>query len=560
MFSNKENVNILTALLVKSGITKAVVCPGSRNSPIVHNLCECASITCYPVTDERSAAFFAIGLCISENDPVVLCVTSGSALLNVAPAIAEAYYRNLPIIVVSADRPAQWIGQADGQTLLQADALAPHVRKSVNLPEPTNDEERWYCNRLVNEALLENKRYQGAPVHINVPISEPLFEYTVKGLPLQRIIRRGETVGDLDSLDDVAEAFMKTKRPMVVIGQMTTDALGIDLSCVETLQKYAVVLYENLSVDFFDTPPLHFDEVLSVVENEERYRPDFLIYMGGTIVSKRLKRFLRGCKDIRSVLIDERGEVCDTFMNLTDVIAANPLDFFSMIEDLVEGKRPTAFAKLWQKELDKAAHLSATYQPAYSQMLAVKRFHEKCKETDWFNACVYGNSTAVRLGNIYSPQYIHVNRGVNGIEGTLSTAVGMAVARTDAMDVCCVIGDLSFFYDQNALWNQKLGSNLCILLLNNGGGGIFHQLSGLEQSPHRNTAISGEHHTSAQGICYANDVKYLCARNETELETALDVFVNGEEGPVLLEVFTNADDDAQVMKTYYEMFAKKRVN
>ena len=147
MFSNKENVNILTALLVQHGITQAVVCPGSRNSPIVHNLCECKEIKCYPVTDERSAAFFALGVAMSTHSPVVVCVTSGSALLNVAPAVAEAYYQNLPLIVVSADRPQQWIGQSDGQTMPQVNVLDPFVRKSIHLNEPKTKEEHWYCNR-----------------------------------------------------------------------------------------------------------------------------------------------------------------------------------------------------------------------------------------------------------------------------------------------------------------------------------------------------------------------------------------------------------------------------
>ena len=164
MYSNKENVNILTALLVAHGIRHAVVCPGSRNAPIVHNLNECPDIKCYPVTDERSAAFYALGMTQALNEPMVVCVTSGTALLNVAPAVAEAYYQHRPLVVISADRPQQWIDQLDGQTLPQPDALGRFVRKAVSLPEPHNDEERWYCNRLVNEALIE--KY--APVHSQV--------------------------------------------------------------------------------------------------------------------------------------------------------------------------------------------------------------------------------------------------------------------------------------------------------------------------------------------------------------------------------------------------------
>ena len=184
MYSNKENVNILTSLLVAHGIHHAVVCPGSRNAAIVHNLNECPDIQCYPVTDERSAGFYALGMTQALKEPVVVCVTSGTALLNLAPAVAEAYYQHQPVVVISADRPQQWIDQLDGQTLPQPDALGRFVKKAVSLPEPHDKDTRWYCNRLVNEALIEKH----APVHINVPITEPLFRFDTPALPQERKI------------------------------------------------------------------------------------------------------------------------------------------------------------------------------------------------------------------------------------------------------------------------------------------------------------------------------------------------------------------------------------
>ena len=185
MYSNKTSVNILTSLLVAHGIKHAVVCPGSRNVPIVHNLNECPDITCYPVTDERSAGFFALGIAQATDEPVVVCVTSGTALLNLAPAVAEAHYQHQSLIVISADRPAEWIDQLDGQTLQQPGALEPWVKKTVSLPElsPLN----WHCNRLVNEALIEATDDTHPCVHINVPISEPLFEFTTEKLPEERV-------------------------------------------------------------------------------------------------------------------------------------------------------------------------------------------------------------------------------------------------------------------------------------------------------------------------------------------------------------------------------------
>ena len=154
MYSNKEQVNILTSLLVAHGIRDAVVCPGSRNSPIAHNLSECPDIACYPVTDERSAGFYALGMAQARKQPVVVCVTSGTALLNLAPAVTEAFYQHIPIVVISADRPAAWIDQLDGQTMPQPDALGRFVRKAVSLPEPHDDDTRWYCNMMIPAGIV----------------------------------------------------------------------------------------------------------------------------------------------------------------------------------------------------------------------------------------------------------------------------------------------------------------------------------------------------------------------------------------------------------------------
>ena len=217
MFSNKENVNILTALLQAHGVRHAVVCPGSRNAPIVHNLNECPDICCYPVTDERSAGFYALGMMQALHAPVVVCVTSGTALLNLAPAVAEAWYQHQPLIVVSADRPPQWIDQLDGQTLPQPGALGRFVSCSVSLPES----DAWHCSRLVNEALLAATSDDARPVHINVPISEPLFTFDVPRLPEVRSIIRTSPTRDYGCLhEELVGGLSSARRPMIVIGQV----------------------------------------------------------------------------------------------------------------------------------------------------------------------------------------------------------------------------------------------------------------------------------------------------------------------------------------------------
>ena len=515
MYSNKENVNILTALLVAHGVRHAVVCPGSRNSPIVHNLNACPEIKCYPVTDERSAGFYALGMAQALQQPVAVCVTSGTALLNLAPAVAEAYYQHVPLVAISADRPSQWIDQLDGQTMPQPDALGRFVKKAVNLPEPRNDEEHWYCNRLVNEALIETRHQGCGPVHINVPITEPLFDYTVKTLPRERKIKLVSAEVTTPTLSHVGRMFMMAERPMLICGQPMNPGL---------------------------------DEAVALVEHDERYVPDFVLCIGGAIVSKRLKRFLRKAREVWTV--NATGEVNDTFMNLTQVIQGDGKIIADHVQFLLED-RPHPFVLMWEQLLKHVREHVERYEPAYSQMAAVKYFESQFTLHSSLFTIHYANSTAIRLANIYALHPVWCNRGVNGIEGSLSTAAGFSVVSKEL--VFCVIGDLSFFYDQNALWNRNLRGNLRILLLNNGKGGIFNMLPGLEQSPARDQFVAAEHHTSAEGICRQNDITYLKADNSEAMQQGINTLLNIEsERPVLLEVFTDPSEDERVLKDYYQ--------
>lgn len=509
MYSNKDNVNILTSLLVAHGVRHAVACPGSRNSSIVHNLNECPDITCYPVTDERSAGFYALGMSQALREPVVVCVTSGTALLNLAPAVAEAYYQHVPLVVISADRPPQWIDQLDGQTLPQPDALGRFVAKAVSLPEPRDEEERWYCNRLVNEALL----VRHAPVHINVPVTEPFFDFTTPSLPSERRIELLPSDISNATLSHVCRMFIHSQRPMLIAGQPMNPNL---------------------------------DEAVLLVEDDESYVPDFVLYIGGSIVSKRVKRFLRKARE--TWVVNATGEVTDTFMNLTHVVQGDGEVVADQIRFLLE-QQPHPFVQKWEQLLMNVRKASMAYEPDYSEMAAVKYFERREGEigAGFGRQYHYANSTAIRLANICAHHKVWCNRGVNGIDGSLSTAAGFSCVTDDV--VFCVIGDLSFFYDSNALWNRNLKGNFRILLLNNGRGGIFNMLKGLEQSPARDKFVAAEHHTSAEGICKQNDVIYLKAENTEQMQQGIDTLLSMEsDRPVVLEVFTDSSEDERAYK------------
>ena len=562
MYSNKENVNILTSLLLEYGVSDAVVCPGSRNAPIVHNLSVCEAIRCRPVTDERSAAFYALGLAIATRRPTVVCVTSGSALLNVMPAVAEAAYQHVPLVVISADRPQQWIDQLDGQTIPQSDALGRFVRKAVQLPEPHNDEERWLCRRLVNEAMHLATCRQGAPVHINVPISEPLFEFSTEQLPQLSRFNNIKRAAINDASMDMPDAFHDATRPMIVIGQLAHGTISHET--IRSLSEKYVVMSEPLSSPSYMT--IHFDEAIRYIvsdnssinddeDDKTAYYPDYVIYVGDTLVSKPARRFLRNAKAPSCLITPDAADIHDPLMTLTDIVECDSDSINALLASLCDAPdtdERCRFHDRWQSFLDACAAHADAYAPEYSQMATVKYFEEQLADLD-IDICVhYANSSAVRLACIYAQHYVWCNRGVNGIEGSLSTAAGFSLATHDM--TVCVIGDLSFFYDQNALWNSNLRGNLRIILLNNRGGGIFRQLPGLSDSPAADDLVMASHENTAQGICTQNDIGYMSAKNMDEMQIGIVTLLTREsERPMLLEVFTDCNDDMKALEKYFKL-------
>ena len=353
------------------------------------------------------------------------------------------------------------------------------------------------------------------PVHINIPITEPLFHFTVAALPQERKIECLPADIQPTTLAHLGRMFMQSKRPMLITGQPLNP---------------------------------HLDEAVLLVQDDERYVPDFVLYIGGSIVSKRLKHFLRKAKE--TWVVNETGEVNDTFMNLTHVVQGDGEVVADHVRFLLEDQ-PHPFVQLWDQLIRRIHVQAAAYEPVYSQMAAVRCFESHLSVLSSQFSVHYANSSAIRLANIYAQHTVFCNRGVNGIEGSLSTAAGFSCVTDDR--VYCVVGDLSFFYDQNALWNQNLRGNLRILLLNNGKGGIFNMLPGLEQSPARDKFVAAEHHTSAEGICQQNHVAYLKATNMEEMQQGIAALFHQEsDRPVLLEVFTSPADDQTALQTYYQ--------
>lgn len=539
----QENViRILTSLLVAHGVERVVACPGSRNAAIVNNFCEEGKVEVYPVTDERSAGFFAIGLSLAtDRQPVAVCVTSGSALLNVAPAVAEAYYRHVPLIVVSADRPQEWIDQNVGQTMRQYGALEQYVRCSVNLL-PARDDSDWYQGRLVNEAMLAANSGARGPVHINVPLPNP-SEMTMGEADsfdrwCQPIALLEPDVCSSQVREQVILPFLTAARPMLVMGQMDLDEWMTPL--LDRISERIVVISEPLTYG-------HARPFAGLMDSlAPSLRPDMVVYMGGSLVCRSVNTAL-AATDAVVWRVDADGDICTPFKNLHGIVKASPETFLKQLaEDLVaktpeEGPSSSpadGFIQAWNQAMDsyERGNTRSVDGSRLTSETLVRYFEEQLEDMDYSYQVHVANSSIVRQAcRFASGHKVWCNRGVNGIEGSVSTAVGFAAATKDM--VFLLTGDLSFFYDQNALWNRHLSGNLRIILINDHHGGIFQHVKGLEQCAHLDDVVAASHHTEARGICTQNDVGYLHAATLEEMYIGVvKLLTEASARPMLLEV------------------------
>lgn len=543
MYSKKESIQQLVYLLKQHNVCHIVVSPGSRNMPLAESFYSDSSFHCYSVTDERSAGFFAIGLILKYNQPVALCCTSGSALLNYGSAISEAFYQELPLLVLSADRPQAWIGQMDGQTMQQTNLFGNLFEKEVNLPIIKTEEDNWYCNRLINEALLFLTSNKICPVHINIPIDEPFFDCSAEILPKTRLIYKNR---------DIAEVWDRASRPLIVIGQMhpySTEGISNILAALN-----CPVLSENIGNIKGLKNSIHYFEAI-LMNPKQELEPDLVIYLGGHIVSKRLKQWLRKCKPNSCCRIDTSNEIKDTFQCLTDIYNG---DASSCLQNLSPKSANNKYLSIW-KELNDLCYKNINSFDV-SNSLSLKSIKELISKIPPQSALFLGNSNTIRQSQFFYREEINYfcNRGINGIDGSLSSAVGYASVSNHLTFM--IIGDLSFFYDINALWNIHLSPNLRILLLNNHGGGIFKSLPGLKQSKAVDDLIITQNNLSAKGWSESVGITYLQQDEQSFSADTIHLLISPSETPILVELNCDAELSSKEYQSFLEYLQEGSLN
>lgn len=561
-----RQVRILAHILQEKGIRTIVISSGSRNAPLTQELTANPAFRCFAVVDERSAAFFAMGLSKYQNRPAALVCTSGSAVLNYYPAVAEAYYSRIPLIVISADRPTQWIDQAIGQTIRQDHVMAAHCAYSTVLREADDPQTAWYnareINRAVNTALT-----QQAPVHLNVPLSEPLYDTVgdeqVADEPLPRIIEDlpVESVPSLRATEEIRRLWSGEGRKMILVGARRSDDCLDDILAALVRRNDVAVLSETTSNLRGKNDPQsdgrgvfvrHIDRTilpLSPLQAAE-LQPDLLITCGGMVVSKKIKAFLQNAAPAVHLHVGLHTHP-DTYMSLTHSIRTDDETFFKLLNQC-PASSSAGYAQAWKKILEcrEKAHCAYVDAAPYSDFSVWRTL---CRTIPEGSHLEIANSAAIRYSQLFDlPCGVSVgcNRGTSGIDGSSSTAVGAAVALAPRT-VTLVSGDLSFLYDSNALWNESLPANLRLIVLNNGGGGIFRILNGARNSSFGGRYLQASHGITLDSLARMYHLEYRRAENAEELNGALSDFWSPCDRVRLLEIDTRVCENDAVLRGYF---------
>ena len=550
MYSDKKSVLQLIALLKAHSVKKVVICIGRQQIPLIQSLMQCTDFTCYPATDDRTGGFFALGLALHETAPVAIVCATGSALVNLHPAVSEAFYQQVPLVVVSMDVAPTALERPSKQPL----ALQDVTKWSACLPIIYTPEEEELCNRLINEALLETNHHGKGPVHLNLPLEEPLFEFNTIKLPEVRVIRRyqGLNIYEQD-YKPIVDDLNKYKKRMVIAGQMNMIYL-FDKKYESTLSKQFVWLTESLSNHTTPSTAIkRIDELLYPMDlkMQQNLSPELLITFGGKILSRRLKYFLRKHRPKEHWHVSKEGDFNDAYGALTKVIEMDPFEFFEKVAPLIEDVPPT-YPRQW-KQLEEKLH-----EPCfvYSSMMAVGKLISSLPKDCSLHL---GNGSAVRYAQLFPmPEEIEVqaNVGLEGVEGSLPTALGYATASEKINFI--VIGDMGFFNGMNALCGKYYGSNIRIMVINNGGYGQMQDLPGFTPDERLQRFLTNSHQETVQAWAIDQSFQYLSAHDNEELESALPTFTQAgiTKQPILLEVFVDKSADADYLKQYFKDLRK----
>ena len=563
-----------------------VISPGSRNVPLAIGFASNKKFKCYSIVDERSAAFFALGLSQKSKKPTILICTSGSALLNYYPAVAEAYYSEIPLIILSADRPEYKINIGDGQTINQSNVFEKNILYSnslkqdcshateeiikSNLQKIVNDKADYSKIEKLQKSIQKNNEEiieiafnlsinKMQPVHLNVPMEEPLYEFNDSPSISVKVKKKTEKKLSLTDLDNFYKAINKASKIMILIG--VSDGNILSKKSIQKINSCSsiIVMKEHTSNVFNESFISNIDRLIGPIELQsnsdslfDELSPEIVISLGGMIVSKKIKSFLRNYKPQKHFHIGNNISK-DSFYLGVEHINTTANKFF---ENIDLNKSDSKYFEKWNQ-------LDYSKLDLHNRYMKVINFSDlKVFEilTNWipkkYNIQV-ANSTPIRyfqLFDLKNKNMMFANRGTSGIDGSTSTAIGSSVQNDSP--VLLVTGDLSFFYDVNALWNNHIPKNFRIIIINNSGGGIFKILPGFKENNLFSEFIETQHNLSARLIAKMFNFNYTRVSTKFGLNLYLRTFFKNSKKPKILEIKTSSVKSTKILKEYFRYLSK----
>ncbi|GAB5418165.1 MAG: 2-succinyl-5-enolpyruvyl-6-hydroxy-3-cyclohexene-1-carboxylic-acid synthase [Crocinitomicaceae bacterium] len=556
--TNKTGIARFIENCVAQGMRHVVCSPGSRNAPLIIAIDNHPELETVVVSDERSAAFFALGMAQQLHQPVAVVCTSGSAMLNYYPAVAEAYYQGVPLVVLSADRPEEWVDHGDGQTIVQRGVYTNHIQAQEDIPEFVEPKEFEAFDAKIGNTFAKCDGEWKGPIHFNFPISEPLYDM-VDVIRSAVPDRNRATTQETIQIEAVGKLWNSHKKKMILCGQMDPNPAVLNALAEIAEDASVVVLVENTS-NMIHPKFVHcIDRTLSAIGEDEieHFQPDVLITIGGAIISKRIKKFLREAPIKEHWKIGFDFPEMDTYRKITASIQIDPASFLKTIPEANTSMHASQFGWKWkQKDYLIQERLPAYMEAApYADLSVFDVVLDSVPDNAYLHMA---NSSVVRYCQLFNPiRFIryYANRGTSGIDGSSSTAAGASHARKDSVHVL-ITGDLSFFYDSNAFWNNAVGENLKVVVINNGGGGIFRIIDGPNGVNQLERYFETENKASVEGICKAYNMTYANAANLDEVEKEMEnLFLKDTEGrPAVLEIFTPNTKNNAVLKGFFNHF------
>ena len=570
MTNRLQPIYDIAALCAKKKLTNAILCPGSRSAPLALAFARHPEIKTKTFSDERSAGFIALGMAQQSKSPTILVCTSGTAAYNFAPAVAEACFSHTALIIFTADRPVEWIAMQDGQTIYQSEIFGKHVKKSFQLPQEYDHiDSAWGINRLVNEAINLSIQEPQGPVHINAPFREPLYPGNGEQIVFSDPIRVMEEHGSYFALTEEQKASISTAWPtfhnvLIVAGQY-----GFDDNRINSLENFFT--HHNIPIVGDIISNIH--TITKVVNHADLFlgqasedvkktlRPDLLITLGGAVLSKNLKLFLREYSAKTHWHIQPAGMVADTFKSITSIFNANPNSFFNFLSSLpwhenFDSQKQNNYNKFWEVEERRALR-------SLDDFFSQKDF----AEFELVNEVIHNlpNNCNLHLANSMSVRYanyiglkaeqegvqVFSNRGTSGIDGCTSTAIGHSLV-TNTPNIL-ITGDLAFFYDRNAFWHNYTLSNLRVVLLNNHGGVIFKMIDGPGSMPEADEYFITRQQLNAKKLCEEFDFDYLKLDTKRKVKNLLKDFFGFDGRTKILELET----EIAVNKTIFDNLKQK---